>query len=67
MSIEDLVVRPCIEEDNICSEKRGYNLSVAKANVVEHEQSSKFKKNKSKREGFPRNRSFKGNASTVTR
>ena len=47
MSIEDLVVRFCIEEDNRCSEKRGYNLSVAKANVVEHGQSSKFKKNKS--------------------
>ncbi|KAL5570239.1 hypothetical protein UlMin_026814 [Ulmus minor] len=47
MSIEDLVVRLRIEEDNICSEKRGYNLSVAKANVVEHGQSFKFKKNKS--------------------
>ncbi|KAL5573706.1 hypothetical protein UlMin_023303 [Ulmus minor] len=47
MSIEDLVVRLHIEEDNRCSEKRGYNLSVAKANVVEHGQSSKFKKNKS--------------------
>ena len=47
MSIEDLVVRLRIEEDNRCSEKRGYNLSVAKANVVEHGQSSKFKKNKS--------------------
>ncbi|KAL5570958.1 hypothetical protein UlMin_020555 [Ulmus minor] len=33
MSIEDLVVRLRIEEDNRCSEKRGYNLSVAKANV----------------------------------
>ncbi|KAL5566690.1 hypothetical protein UlMin_029854 [Ulmus minor] len=47
MSIEDLVVRLRIEEDNRCSEKRGYNLFVAKANVVEHGQSSKFKKNKS--------------------
>ncbi|KAL5567734.1 hypothetical protein UlMin_024309 [Ulmus minor] len=47
MSIEDLVVRLRIEEDNRCSEKRGYNLSVAKANVVEHGQSSKFKKKKS--------------------
>ncbi|KAL5547869.1 hypothetical protein UlMin_003100 [Ulmus minor] len=47
MSIEDLVVRLRIEEDNRCSEKRGYNLSVAKANMVEHGQSSKFKKNKS--------------------
>ncbi|KAL5570103.1 hypothetical protein UlMin_026678 [Ulmus minor] len=50
MSIEDLVVRLRIEEDNRCSEKRGYNLSVAKANVVEHGQSSKFKKNKSNKE-----------------
>ncbi|KAL5559487.1 hypothetical protein UlMin_035698 [Ulmus minor] len=47
MSIEDLVVRLRIEENNRCSEKRGYNLSVAKANVVEYGQSSKFKKNKS--------------------
>ncbi|KAL5553204.1 hypothetical protein UlMin_040605 [Ulmus minor] len=47
MSIKDLVVRLQIEEYNKYSEKRGYNLSVAKANVVEHGQSSKFKKNKS--------------------
>ncbi|KAL5582887.1 hypothetical protein UlMin_015329 [Ulmus minor] len=47
MSIEDLVVRLRIEEDNRCFKKRGYNLSVAKANVVEHKQSSKFKKKKS--------------------
>ena len=47
MSIEDLVVRLRIEEDSRCFEKRGYNMYVAKANVVEHGQSSKFKKNKS--------------------
>ncbi|KAL5582045.1 hypothetical protein UlMin_014487 [Ulmus minor] len=47
MSIEDLVVRLRIEEDSRCSKKRGYNFSVVKANVVEHGQSSKFKKNKS--------------------
>ena len=44
MSIEDLVVRLRIEEDNKCSEKMGYDLSMAKANVVDHGQSSKFKK-----------------------
>ncbi|KAL5557276.1 hypothetical protein UlMin_039512 [Ulmus minor] len=47
MSIEDLVVRLQIEEDNKCSKKRWYSLSMAKATVVEHGQSSKFKKNKS--------------------
>ncbi|KAL5564037.1 hypothetical protein UlMin_033784 [Ulmus minor] len=47
MSNEDLIVRLRIEEDNRCSEKKEYNLSVAKANVVELGQNSKFKKNKS--------------------
>ncbi|KAL5551068.1 hypothetical protein UlMin_001244 [Ulmus minor] len=47
MSIEDLVIRLRIDEDNRYSEKNGYNLSVAKENVVEHGLSSKFKKNKS--------------------
>ena len=46
-TIEELIVRLLIEEDNISFEKSGFNSIVAKANVVEHGQSSKFKKNKS--------------------
>ena len=45
MSIEDMIIRLCIEEDNGVSEKKGaHNPGKAKANFVEHEQSSKFKK-----------------------
>ncbi|PON90873.1 Zinc finger, CCHC-type, partial [Trema orientale] len=47
MSIEDLVLRLHIEEDNKKSEKKGpTSSSEAKANIVEHSQSSKSKKNK---------------------
>ena len=45
MNLEELIVRFRIEEDNRGSEKRGFNLAAAKANVVEHGQSSKNKKN----------------------
>ena len=45
MSIEDLVIRLRIEEDNRGSEKNvTRNPNEAKANFVEHGQSSKFKK-----------------------
>ena len=45
MSIEDLVIRLRIEEDNRGSEKKmTQNPNAAKANFVEHGQSSKFKK-----------------------
>ena len=45
MSIEDLIIRLCIEEGNRGSEKKGaHNLAEVKANFVEHGQSSKFKK-----------------------
>ena len=41
MSIEDLIIRLCIKKDNRRSEKKGaYNSSEAKANFVEHNQSS---------------------------
>ncbi|PON81406.1 LOW QUALITY PROTEIN: Zinc finger, CCHC-type, partial [Trema orientale] len=47
-SIKYLVLRLNIEEDNKKSEKNGTNSSSeAKANIVEHGQSSKSKKNKS--------------------
>ena len=50
MSIEDLMIRLCIEEDNIGSKNKGaYNLGEANANFVEHGQSSKFKKANYKR------------------
>ena len=51
MSLEDLVIRLRIEEDNRRAEKAGASSSTsrAKANVVEHDQSSKAKKNKPKK------------------
>ena len=52
MSIEDLIIRLCIEEDNMGFEKKGaHNLGKAKANFVEHGQSSKFKKANNKGKG----------------
>ena len=48
MNLEELIVRLRIEEDNRGSEKRGFNPVAAKANVVEHGQSSKNKKTKAK-------------------
>ena len=45
MSIEDLIIKLHIKEENQGYEKKGaQNLSEAKANFVEHGQSSKFKK-----------------------
>ena len=48
MNVEELIVRLRIEEDNRRSEKRGSFQSEVKANVVEHGQSSKFKKRTTK-------------------
>ena len=49
MSIKDLVIRLHIEEDNKGSEKKmAQNPNEAKANFVEHGQSSKFKKGNNK-------------------
>ena len=45
--MEDMIVRLPIEEDNIRSKKRGLTPPEAKANMVDHGQSSKSKKNKS--------------------
>ena len=45
ISMEDLIVRLCIEEDNKRSKKRVFTPAAGKANMVEHGQSSK--KNKS--------------------
>ena len=45
MSIEDLIIRLFIEEHNRgCKEKETHNPSEAKANFVEHGQTSNFKK-----------------------
>ncbi|XP_073307181.1 uncharacterized protein [Primulina huaijiensis] len=41
MNVEELIVRLCIEEDNKSSERRLFSPITAKANVVEHGQSSK--------------------------
>ena len=52
MSIEDLVIRLRIEEDNRGFEKKmTHNSNEAKANFVEHGQSSKFKKGNNKGRG----------------
>ena len=52
MSTEDMIIRLRIEEDNIGSEKKGvHNPSEAKANFVEHDQGSKFKKSNKKGKG----------------
>ena len=52
MSIEDLVIRLHIKEDNRGSEKkRTHNPSKAKANFVEHGQSYQFKKPNNKGKG----------------
>ena len=48
MNVEELFIRLRIEEDNRSSEKRGSFQSEVKANVVEHGQSSKFKKRTTK-------------------
>ena len=41
MSVEDLIVRLCIEKENSRSENRGLTQADSKANIVEHGQSSK--------------------------
>ena len=52
MSIEDLIIRLRIEEDNKGYEKKGaHNPSEVKANFVEHGQGSKFKKANDKGKG----------------
>ena len=50
MSIEDLVIRLRIEEDNKGSKRKmAHNPNEAKANFVEHGQDSKFKKRQQQR------------------
>ena len=52
MSIEDMIIRLRIEEDNRGSEKKGIqNSGEAEANFVENGQSSKFKKANNKGKG----------------
>ena len=52
MSIEDLIIRLFIEEDNRGSEKKGpHNPGEANANFMKHGQSSKFKKANNKGKG----------------
>ena len=50
MTIEDLVVRLCIEDDNKIAEKKSHAPDSAKANIVEHGQSSKDNKSKGRAE-----------------
>ena len=49
MSIEDLIIRLRIEEDNRRSEKKGaHNPGETNANFVKHGQGSNFKKSNNK-------------------
>ncbi|GJZ21356.1 hypothetical protein Tco_0558395 [Tanacetum coccineum] len=48
MSVEDLVVRLCIKEDNKLAKKNTYTPDSAKANMVEHAGSSSKSKSKAK-------------------
>ena len=73
MTMEDLVVRLRIEEDNRKSEGK-HSVATEKANVVEHEQSSKSKKNKfekgaklASKGGVSKPSKFQGSASTMTK
>ena len=43
MTLEDLILRLCIEEDNRGSERK--HVASERANMAEHDQGSKFKKN----------------------
>ena len=64
MRLEDLIVRLRIEEDNRASERKaGKTFTEAKANVVEHGQNSKKRKNPSNgpKQGPTNNKKFKGN------
>ena len=74
MSIEDLVIRLRIEEDNKGSERKmAHNPNEAKANFMEHDQGSKFKKATTKEKALSwdqkgecsRSKSSSGNASIV--
>ena len=52
MKLEELIVRLRIEEDNRgFNKKSGNHVMQAKANVVEHEQGSKFNNKKRKHDG----------------
>ncbi|GKC77797.1 pol polyprotein [Tanacetum coccineum] len=55
MSVEDLIVRLCIEEDNKLAQKNTYAPDSAKANMVEHAGSSSKSNSKAKGKGKKKN------------
>ncbi|GKG20834.1 hypothetical protein Tco_0380635, partial [Tanacetum coccineum] len=55
MSVEDLIVRLCIEEDNKLAQKNSYAPDSAKANMVEHVGSSSKSNSKAKGKGKKKN------------
>ncbi|GJX21867.1 pol polyprotein [Tanacetum coccineum] len=55
MSVEDLVVRLCIEEDNKLAQKNTYTSDSAKANMVEHVGSSSKSNSKATGKGKKKN------------
>ena len=61
MKLEELIVRLRIEEDNCNSDKKGKNLMVAKANVVEHGGTSNSKKRKHTGQGSKQGPNSGGN------
>lgn len=47
MNMEELIVRFRIEEDDRSSDKQPFSHAIVKANVIEHDQNSKWKNPKS--------------------
>ncbi|GJR87318.1 retrovirus-related pol polyprotein from transposon TNT 1-94 [Tanacetum coccineum] len=63
MSVEDLIVRLCIKEDNKLALKNTYTPDSAKANMVEHAESSLKSNSKAKGKGKKVTRMAKGRLS----
>ncbi|GKB24442.1 retrovirus-related pol polyprotein from transposon TNT 1-94 [Tanacetum coccineum] len=62
MSVEDLIVRLCIKEDNKLAQKNTYTPDSAKANMVEHAGSSLKSNSKAKGNGKKNDKKGKGKA-----
>nr|GEW01361.1 aquaporin TIP4-2 [Tanacetum cinerariifolium]GEW52360.1 aquaporin TIP4-2 [Tanacetum cinerariifolium] len=66
MSVKDLIVHLCIEEDNKLAQKNTYTPDSAKANMVEHAGSSSKSNSKAKEKGKKKNdEKGKGKAEVV--
>ncbi|XP_070029692.1 uncharacterized protein [Nicotiana sylvestris] len=62
MTLEDLIIRLRIEEDNKNAEKKSRgNSTIIRANIVEEAPQNKKRKNASGPKNYPRKKKFKGN------